>query len=146
MNFLLIHNCRFFPDLIEDSVDENVLYIPFGKEKKFALCIIMGPSFPNVAPTLKLIHMQHPFADANGILLPDIHKDLRNWNPNDSLGRIIYEVVAELQRPLFGGSSQQPMKPEYSANNNIVRSSRAILLEALEMMRYQLPNFSNHFN
>lgn len=133
----MLNICRYFPDLIEDSVDENVCYIPFGKEKKLALCIILSPSFPNTPPTLKLMNMQHPFADANGILLPDIHKELRNWNPNtESFGRIVYEVIAELQRPMFVGSSQ--IKSEYTSTNNSVKSSRTILLEALELMRYDI--------
>jgi hypothetical protein len=133
---------EYFPDLIEDSVDENICYIPFGKDKRLALCLIMSPPFPNGPPTLKLMNMQHPFADANGILLPDIHKDLRHWNINDSFGRIIYEVIAELQRPMFGGngngSYQQPhqhqMRPPEYTNTNAVKSSRALLMEALELM------------
>jgi hypothetical protein len=136
---------EYFPDLIEDSVDFNICYIPFGKDKKLALCLIMSPPFPNGPPTLKLINMQHPFADANGILLPDIQKDLRHWNGNDShhFGRIIYEVIAELQRPLFGNGNgsyqhqhqqQHQMKPPEYSNTNTVKSSRTLLMEALELM------------
>jgi len=127
-----IHQLKeYFPDLIEDSVDDNVYYIPFGKDKKLALILLLSASFPNIPPTLKLMNMQHPYADANGVLSPDIHKDLRNWNINDSLGRIIYEVIGELQRPIFG-TNQQIKPPEY--NTNTVKSSRALLLEALELM------------
>jgi hypothetical protein len=126
---------EYFPDCFADSVDENVVYVIFGPGKKNVVSVIFVPSFPNSPPALKLINVpfHHPLADNLGLLSPDIHPDLRNWNINKSLGRIVWEIVAELQRPRVVTSVPQHSIPE--------KSSKSILLDALSNMRYL---FFNH--
>jgi len=116
---------EYFPDCIQDSRDESVVYVPFGPGKKCTICILFGKLFPSGPPTIQLINVpDHSLADAHGNLSNDIHPDLRNWNINKSFGRIIWEVVAELLRLRVNTIPYFPSK-----------TSRNILLEALEKMR-----------